>query len=253
MDLAWSLANQAVDLDPDLPEAQSALGLVRMFRNWDWDGALESLDSAVEISLSYEFARRGRANVLAFLGRFDEARDDVDHALIVDPLNAQVTHMAGQVYDWSGNTDRAAMLFQEATALDSANPNGRHSLGLLKCKSGDVDEGVALLKNALQLSDDDPLIVGDLGWCFAASGSVDEARALLADLTERTALEWVSPISLARIHIGLGEEDEALRQLELAYEQRAYRIVALDTESRWDPIRGKPRFQQLRRAVGLPN
>lgn len=253
MGLAWEMANRAVGLDANLPEAQTALGLVRLFRNWDWEGALAALDAAVEISPSYEFARRGRGYALAYLGRYEEARRDVDHALIVDPLNAQVTHMAGLVYEWSGDAERAASLYREATALDSGNPNGRHALGLLRCHAGATQEGIALLEEARQISAEDPLIVGDLGWCFAIIGRRDDARALLADLRERTHREWVSPIALARIHIGLGEEDEALLELERAYQERAYTIVALDVETRWDPIRARSRFQDLRRAVGLPD
>jgi len=161
--------------------------------------------------------------------------------------------MAGLVYEWSGDAERAASLYREATALDSGNPNGRHALGLLRCHAGATQEGIALLEEARQISAEDPLIVGDLGWCFAIIGRRDDARALLADLRERTHREWVSPIALARIHIGLGEEDEALLELERAYQERAYTIVALDVETRWDPIRARSRFQDLRRAVGLPD
>jgi hypothetical protein len=43
--------------------------------------------------------------------------------------------------------------------------------------------------------------------------------------TRGSAIEWVSPVALARVHIGLGENEEALAELERAYEERAYRIV----------------------------
>lgn len=252
MDLAWELANQAIDLDPNLPEAQTALGLVRLFRNWDWDGALASLDTAVEISPSYEFARRARALTLAYAGRLEDAKRDADHGLVVDPLNAQVIHQAGLVYEWSGDLERASSLYREATAVDSGNPNGRHALGFLLCNTGSADEGVGFLEEARSISADDPLIVGDLGWCLARAGRIDEARDLLMQLKERTAAEWVSPVALARIHVGLGEYDATLAELERAYAERAYRIVMLDIEERWDPVRDTPRFQALRRAVGLP-
>jgi adenylate cyclase len=251
MDLAWDLANRAIQLDPNLPEAQTALGLVRLFRSWDWDGALEALDTAVEISPSYEFARRGRGLTLAYFGEFGAALRDAEHALVIDPLNAQVIHQAGQIHEWSGNLDRAEALYREATAVDSSNPNGRHALGLLVCHAGDAERGIPFLEEALRISGNDPLIAGDLGWCFAQGGRVDDARRLLAELKERSAAEWVSPVAQARIHIGLVENDEALAELERAYEERAYRIVTLDVEPRWDAIRSEPRFQALRRAVGL--
>jgi len=251
MDLAWDLANRAIELDPNLPEAQTALGLVRLFRSWDWEGAFEALDTAVEISPSYEFACRGRGLTLAYFGDFEAATRDAEHALLIDPLNAQVVHQAGQIYEWSGNVERAEDLYREATAVDASNPNGRHALGFLFCDGGKVEEGIALLEGALQISGDDPLIAGDLGWCFARAGREDDARALLAELNERSVVEWVSPVAQARIHIGLGENDQALAELERAYGERAYRIVTLDVDSRWDAIRAEPRFQALRRAVGL--
>ena len=110
---------------------------------------------------------------------------------------------------------------------------------------------IPMIEEARRISHDDPLIVGDLGWCFATAGRTEDARAMLADLGVRTATEWVSPVALARIHIGLGENDEALAELERAYETRAYRIVTLDVETRWDPIRAEPRFRDLRQKVGL--
>jgi serine/threonine-protein kinase len=115
-----------------------------------------------------------------------------------------------------------------------------------------VDEGVALLEEARRISHDDPLVVGDLGWCHATSGRAKEARALLAELQTRAATEWVSPIALARIHVGLGENEQALNELERAHRQRAYRIEELGLDRRWDPIRGELRFRELVRKVGLP-
>jgi adenylate cyclase len=252
MDQASELAERAIALDPNLPEAQTALGLVRLFRDWDWVGALEALDTAVEISPSYEFARRGRAHTYAYQGRLDDAKRDIDHAVQVDPLNAQVIHMAGQIYEWRGDTTRAAAFYQETTALDGGNPNGRQSLGVLRCRTGAIDEGVALLVDARRLSHEDPLVIGDLGWCYAIGGRPDAARTLLAELIVRASSDWVSPVALASIHVGLGEHEEALDQLEQAYEQRAYRIVQLGVEARWDPIRSDPRFRALVRQVGLP-
>jgi adenylate cyclase len=251
MKLARKLAERAIDLDADLPEAQTALGLVRLYGGWDWDGALDAIDTALEINPSYEFALRARAHALAYRRRFDEARESVELALAVDPLNAQVTHLAGQVYEWSGDPERAAELYQESTALDAVNPNGLHALGLLRCRTGAVDEGVALLERAREVSHDDPLIVGDLGWCQASAGREREARSLLAELEARRGGEWVSPVALARIHIALGERERALAELERAYDENAYEIVALRVDARWETLRGEPRFEALVRRIGL--
>ena len=50
---------------------------------------------------------------------------------------------------------------------------------------------------------------------------------------------------------GLGDRQAALDELERAYELRAYRILELGIDTRWDPVRSAPRFQDLTRRVGL--
>ena len=212
---------------------------------------MASLDSAVAINPSFEFARRARALTLASLGRLDEAQVDIDVALEVDPLNAMVANTAGDIYRWQGDTERAVELYREAMELDAGNPLGSNSLGLWHCAKGDTEQGLELLRQARLISLDDPLVVGDLGYCFAISGRSDEARALLDELERRSSDEWVSPVGLARIHMGLGERDAALAQLERAYEERAYRLVELGLDDRWDPIRDDPRFRELVRGVGV--
>jgi len=245
MDRADDLARRAVELDSELPEAQTALGLVQIFREWNWSAALALLDSAIAINPSFEFARRARALAYASLGRLDEARRDIDVALKVDPLNAMVVHTAGNIYRWSGDAERAVALYGEAIELDAGNPLGRQSLGMWQCRAGDTEEGLPNLRRAQEISQDDPLVVGDIGYCLAITGRADEARSLLASLQRRSAIEWISPVALARIHVALGEHDAALTELERAYTERAYRLVELGVDDRWDPIRNEPRFREL--------
>ena len=73
MDLALKHATRAIELDEALPEAQTAYGLVKVFRERDWDEAERRIDYAIELNPSFEFAHRSRALMLAFLGRLDEA------------------------------------------------------------------------------------------------------------------------------------------------------------------------------------
>ncbi len=251
MDMAEGLALRAIELDPDLPEALTALGLVQVFQEWNWEKAMVMLDSAMELSPSNEFARRARALTLASLGRLAEAQRDIDVALELDSLNAMVAHTAGDIYRWRGETERAVALYREAIELDAGNPLGRQSLGMWRCRSGETEEGLALLREARTISLDDPLVVGDVGYCLAISGRPDEARALLAELELRATTEWVSPVGIARIHVALGDHAEALTQLERADEDHAYRLVELGLDDRWDPIRDDPRFREIVRRVGV--
>ncbi len=64
--------------------------------------------------------------------------------------------------------------------------------------------------------------------------------------------ERVSDVELAVIAIGLGDRSAALEHLEAAVEKRDPALVALRTNSMWDPLRSDPAFQEIvRRAREL--
>jgi hypothetical protein len=58
---------------------------------------------------------------------------------------------------------------------------------------------------------------------------------------------------VALVHAGLGDKSEAFRWLDKAYDERSHWLVWLSLDPRWNGLRGDPRFDQLRKRVGLIN
>jgi hypothetical protein len=86
----------------------------------------------------------------------------------------------------------------------------------------------------------------------AVAGRRDAAAQILGRLEARVERgEYVSPVSIALVHIGLGDADRALRWLERAYEERAPQLIWLKVDPIFDPLRSAPRFTRLLRKVGL--
>ena len=52
-------------------------------------------------------------------------------------------------------------------------------------------------------------------------------------------------------HLGLGDKEEALADLEKLYSGHFGFLATLKVDSAFDPLRGDPRFQDLMRRVGL--
>jgi len=52
-------------------------------------------------------------------------------------------------------------------------------------------------------------------------------------------------------YLGLGDLDAALGELERAYRERRGWVAYLDAEQMFDPLRGHPRFEALRRQLGF--
>ena len=101
------------------------------------------------------------------------------------------------------------------------------------------------VQKASALSDDDPLTQAFLGHLYAKMGK-EKARAILADLHRPRPGYYVTPYNFALVYIGLGETDNALRELENAYEDRdGYSIAFINADPMFDPLRNDPRFQKL--------
>ena len=64
--------------------------------------------------------------------------------------------------------------------------------------------------------------------------------------------EYVSPMSLALVHIGMGNKSLAMEDLERGVEEHSYNAMYLGLEPAFLPLREEPRFQKLLRHVHLP-
>jgi hypothetical protein len=53
--------------------------------------------------------------------------------------------------------------------------------------------------------------------------------------------------------VGLGNKDRAFEWLEKAYGERACRLVYLNVEKAFDPLRSDPRFVDLLRRMKFPS
>ncbi len=251
MNEAHELATSALNLDSDLPESLTALGLASIFRDKDWAEGERLIERAIEINPSFEFAHRARGLVLALQGELDEALRAILTARELDPFSSGVASLAGIIHAWSGDIDTAMELWHEATELDAGHPVGLQQSGLALCRRGRVDEGLDRLERSREISENDPLVIGDIGYCYAVAGRPDEAREILQELEARSTSDWVSPVALAQIRMALDDRDGALDELDRAQRLGSYRILEIGADDRWDPVRDDPRFQTLLRQLGL--
>jgi tetratricopeptide (TPR) repeat protein len=67
--VARKAAEQALELDPELPEAHHALGAVQYFHDWDWRKAEVSFLAALRLNPSHPESHRLYARMLIASGR----------------------------------------------------------------------------------------------------------------------------------------------------------------------------------------
>jgi tetratricopeptide (TPR) repeat protein len=114
-------------------------------------------------------------------------------------------------------------------------------------------EAIREFDQALSLHRDNPTLgyFGALGHAHAVSGNDTQAREYLDRLRKMDRDSWVSPVHLARVHLGLGERDKAFEYLEKAFQRRDQLVLWIKVDPRFDPIRSDSRFVALLRGMKL--
>ena len=94
-----------------------------------------------------------------------------------------------------------------------------------------------------------PSVDGDR--VYAMSGQHDEAVKVLAELTRLAVGEYVSPVNMAKLYLGLSESEQAFEWLEKACEERSIKLTWFMRDPALDKLRSDLRFKDLLRRVGL--
>ena len=185
------------------------------------------------------------------LGRFDEARREMDRAAELNPLSPAVSLALAYRFYYAKQYPQAIEQCQKTLAMDANFVAAHDLLGRAHERKGAYPEAVAELRKALELSDDDSNELAALGLAYASSHQEGEARKVLGQLKERSQQTYVQPMWVAVIHLALGEKEQAFDWMQKAYDDRSAWLVYLKVDPLFDSVRADPRFTDLLRRVGL--
>ena len=242
----------ALEIDSNLASAHAEQALVYFYFDWDWQKAEEKFQRAISLNSNYAYAHQFYTYFLAAMGRTEEAHTSIRRALELDPLAILAYMTATDVFWLSHQYDQAITQLHEILDLSPNEPQALSRLGRNYEQKGMFTEAVGEMEQSVLLSPDFIEHKWMLGHAYAVAGKTAEARKILDDLHSLAEKRYVLPYGFAVIHIGLGENDEALEWLERAYQDRNGWMVFLQVEPRLDPLRSDPRFQDLLRRMNFP-
>ena len=250
---ARDAATHAVDAEPNLAEAQTSLGLVKFWFDWDWIAAEQALRRAASLDPSYSFAHRMLGILLAHVGRHEEARAAIQRARELDPLVAVEHALSAQVAFVAQDYAAAGQFARQAIVVDPEFWIGLFQLGQAYVQLGDAGPALDALNNAGRFSGGNSKVLSLRGYLFAKLGRTDEAIEVLKTLEVIARDRYVPPYAMAQVHLGLGNLHEAQLWLERAYEARDVHLVLLPVDPKWNPCRSDARFMGLlRRCAFIP-
>ena len=250
MPKADAAARKALELDGGLAEAHYALAGINL-NNWDWMGAEQEFKRAIELSPSTALAHRGYSVYLSKMSRHDQAISEAKRARELDPLYIPWSSNLGYVLYFARQYSQAVEQLKKTLEMDKNYSTTHITLGYTYNAMGQYNDAIAEFEESLRLRGDNTSDQCYLGYALAKAGRRSEAEAILKRL--KTTKEYVSPMELSNLYIGLGEKEQAMSALERAYAAHDVQMQFLGVDQHYDPLRSEPRFQELIRKVGLPH
>ena len=252
---ARAAVTRALELDPDLAEAHTALGNIRFYFEWDWAGAEAAFRRALQLDPGGVAAHDEYGIFLTAMGRLDEGMAQSREAARLDPLSVGPVHDIAINHLIRGEDEQAAAGFRRTIEID---PNwtwgyiklARTLANQKKCPEAHAAAEIAERKIAGGAA---PLSRSWLGAGYAICGDTARARQKLDELHALEAKQYVDPVTFAEILAALGEMDQALRWYEKAFEDRTPNMVYAFTQPGINrKLAGDARYKAIIERMGFP-
>jgi len=257
MTRASAAAYAALDIDPGLAEAHGAMGVCRMFHNWDWIGAEHALRKGLELEPRNPTIHMYTGLLHTALGRHDQALRSMRRGRELDPLSVLMQMSVAWAFYFARQYREALDAIREVTILEPGFPNALaflaityEGMGLLERAAETLGHAAAFM-NA-RVGDD---TVAELKAALAADGPAGywRGRLRLAEKVRRESAdasglaEYASSVASAQV----GDIDKAFGHLERMTALRTGQAAFLKVDPFLDPLHGDPRWETLLRRVGL--
>jgi serine/threonine protein kinase len=257
---ARHLAARALEVAPDIAEASSAMAMVSLLFDWEFEIAEGLFKRALELNPGYI---QGAAwYYLFYVGsicaRWPEAIDGMLRLARLDTLSGYLASMLAIAHSNGGDADEALRWSDRAIELDPQS-----YLTLSARQSAFIR--LKQWPRALDASDDVLMAFGRrliplarLCTIFVELGQLEEARAVYQEMLSRNTLsrsrrEYVPPTALAVAASAVGDSAVALGFVRDAVQHRDPQLVFLGrTWPDFKYLRALPEFQDILAAMNLP-
>lgn len=251
-DRARRAARKALELDDTLADAHAILGAIRFWYDWEWSGAIESFERALELNPESPMALRLYSEPLAWLGS-SGAVTHARRAAALDPFSAETNRVIALALLAASEVDESLEYARKAVELGPDSIFAQIALAMALLNGGSLHEAESAYKQILAAVPDDPNVTSGLVITCVRLGKREEALELTRKLEDRAEVGQAhAAAATAWSHAALGETDEAFQWIERAIEARDIMVVSLPAFFTWDPLRSDPRFEEVLRRLDFP-
>jgi pentatricopeptide repeat protein len=251
-------AEQALELDPTIPFARSALTITTML-NWRWTEASEHIARARDVTPND--VTQFDIYLLSYLGRYDEAMNVVQRGEQLYPNDPNNFIWRGWALGLGGRYDEAAAAFSRAVAAAPGDQSvvTRDWLAMMEIARGNAPAALEQLRLSESITAArPPLLLPTWAYTYGRAGQVDDARRIFAEMEQReSAGTRFGAGGWAMANLAIGDRRRAAEWLEQAAEKASaheldegfFNLMALRSNVTNDDVLREPEFADVLRRI----
>ncbi|MEO6132275.1 MAG: tetratricopeptide repeat protein [Saprospiraceae bacterium] len=183
-DICRRASENAIKYDPSNPFSLLSVGISKMMYDWNWNEAYNAFQNALAINSNVPMAYIMLAWYHIVMLEYDNAIASVKTALRYDPMGGDTNAALAEIYLLSGRFDEALDTCEQALMLEPHSMYALHIKAMAIGFKGNWLPGIAILSEILNRAKDIPITMASLGICYAGNGEIEKAKEIIRRLEE---------------------------------------------------------------------
>ena len=242
-------ATRAVTLDSTLAEAHTALAIVQMMYDYDWEAASQSLDKARALDPGWSVTYLYRSFLLTWLAKYDSATTVARETGRMNPDDFRARQDYGRTLILARRFGEAEKVIRKDISTQPDNFRLKVLLGDALIADGKYADAIRALDSAQQISPGTIRTEAFRIAAYARGGEEKRARAGVDSLVNLSDTRFVPALDIAIAYAGLRDTDQTLAWLERGFDDRTLRPLIRDPM--FDFVKDHPRFRALLEKMNL--
>ena len=249
---ARTAAEKALAIDPNLTEAQVALGFAILNGEHDWETGLAYFRRAVETNPDSIPGHFWMETYYLQMRQFDDALAEAQIVRELEPHSILGWHLLAWIYFHSKQYDKAIAAHAQMLAKPSSYSFGYFTYSCSLRMGGRFAEAIEKARQAVEFQPDNPMYQTGLAAAYAAAGETEKAEKELNELLKISAEKYISPYLLAMVYMTLGDREKTFRQLKIAAETHDTWTHWVAVDPQFEPLRDDARYEEILRLIKHP-
>jgi hypothetical protein len=251
---ARAAASKAVELDPNSAEAHNSLAFAAFWGFFDAALADREFKRAIDLDPTLSRAHHWYATFLMEIGRNSDALAEIERARELNPSSTPILADKGLILAEAGKKEEARTLLTQLAASQPDFIHPHQYLAEIYFQEGNYPGYFQEKQTLAGLRHD-----ANAERMIDAEQAAYSGGGLPGLLAERLRIRQASfdrgsgsAFDVAEAHAALGQFNDALNYLDIAYQRHDLSLATLPLTHAFQPLHSDPRFRNLVAKIGLP-